>query len=628
MIDATKFPLLSQIDNPQDLKKLAHDDLVKLAAEVRSFMIESLDHCGGHFGSNLGTVELAIALHYLYDTPHDNIVWDVGHQAYPHKILTGRKEELKTIRQIGGLAPFPNREESEYDVFGVGHSSTSIGAALGMSLAASLQGIQQKNIAIIGDGAMTAGMAFEALNHAGGIKANLLVILNDNDMSISNNVGALNNYFARMWSSDLYTSFREGSKRVLEKMPPSWGELMRRTEEHMKGMVAPGTLFEEMGFYYVGPIDGHDLPLLLNILEKLKKQSGPRLLHIVTKKGKGYEAAEAEPIEYHAVKPKFNSSEKCAQPVVTTLPTYSAIFGQWLCDIAEQDTRVVGITPAMCEGSDLIEFSQKFPERYFDVGIAEQHAVTLAAGMACAGLKPIVAIYSTFLQRAYDQFIHDVALQNLPVVFALDRAGLVGGDGATHNGAFDLSFARCIPNVIIMAPADENELRQMLYTAYLQNSPTIVRYPRGTGPGITVQKEMTALPLGVAQWRRQGKKIALLAFGSMLLPCETVAHNIDATLINMRFVKPLDEALLKELIKTHEIFVTVEENAALGGAGSAVNEMMMKLNAELHILNLGLPDKFIEHGNHQQLLAQNGLDANGIEQTIRNFIATLEEQAS
>jgi 1-deoxy-D-xylulose-5-phosphate synthase len=627
-IDNQKFPLLSQINFPSDVKKLIPTQLPELATEVRQFLIETLDHCGGHFGANLGTVELAIALHYLYDTPDDKIVWDVGHQAYAHKILTGRKEQLHTIRQLGGLAPFPAREESEYDAFGVGHSSTSISAALGMALAAEQQGLAQKAVAVIGDGAMTAGMAFEALNHAGAAKTSMLVVLNDNDMSISGNVGALNNYFARMWSSNLYTTFREGGKRVLEKMPPSWGELMRRTEEHMKGMVAPGTLFEEMGFYYVGPIDGHDLPLLLSIIEKLKKQQGPRLLHIVTKKGKGYLPAENDPIEYHAVKPKFYSGADATVKTSVAKPTYSNIFGDWLCDIAARDPKVVGITPAMREGSDLIKFSEQYPARYFDVGIAEQHAVTLAAGMACGGLKPVVAIYSSFLQRAYDQLIHDVALQNLPVVFALDRAGLVGGDGATHNGAFDFSFLRCIPNIIVMAPADENELRQMLYTAYLQSGPTVVRYPRGSGIGVTVQKEMTELPLGKAQLRRTGKKIALLAFGSMVAVADEVGAQLDATVVNMRFVKPIDQTLVAELASTHELLVTLEENAVQGGAGSAVDEVLTKLNLQASILNIGLPDKFIEHGDHQQLLAQNGLDIASVTKSILSFTALARAEES
>ena len=625
-IDTKTFPLLSQIDSPNDLKKLTPEQLPQLAHEVREFLIETLDQCGGHFAANLGTVELAIALHYLYDTPDDKIVWDVGHQAYAHKILTGRKEQLHTIRQHGGLAPFPSREESKYDAFGVGHSSTSISAALGIALAAEQQGLVQKAVAVIGDGAMTAGMAFEALNHAGAAKTSMLVILNDNDMSISGNVGALNNYFARMWSSDLYTTFREGGKRVLERMPASWGKLMRRTEEHMKGMVAPGTLFEEMGFYYVGPIDGHDLPLLLSIIEKLKKQQGPRLLHIVTKKGKGYQPAEDAPIEYHAVKPKFNSGAAAKVKSTPARPTYSNIFGDWLCDIATQDPRVVGITPAMREGSDMIKFSHQYPSRYFDVGIAEQHAVTLAAGMACGGLKPIVAIYSSFLQRAYDQLIHDVALQNLPVVFALDRAGLVGGDGATHNGTFDFSFLRCIPNMIIMAPADENELRQMLYTAYLCNGPSVVRYPRGSGSGMAVQQEMTALEVGKGECCRVGKKIALLAFGSMVAIAHEVGATLDATVVNMRFVKPLDTALVAEIARTHEILVTLEENAVQGGAGSAVNEFLADVNIQIPILNIGVPDHFIEHGDHEKLMAQIGLDVSGVTQSILEFCSAINEK--
>ena len=622
-VDIKKFPLLSQIDLPVDLRQLNEAQLPGLAAELRQFICEALDQCGGHFAANLGTVELAIALHYLYDTPTDNIIWDVGHQAYPHKILTGRKARLTTIRQTKGLAPFPKRDESPFDAFGVGHSSTSISAALGMALASELSGEDKSHVAVIGDGAMTAGMAFEALNHAGAVKANILVVLNDNDMSISHNVGALNNYFARIWSSNIYTTFREGSKRMLEKMPAAWGEFMRRTEEHVKGMVAPGTLFEEMGFYYVGPIDGHDLSMVLDILKKIRKHKGPRLLHVVTKKGKGYKPAEQAPIKFHAVKPGFYSnSEKTATP---TANNYANIFGEWLCDIAAVDESVVGITPAMCEGSDLIKFAEQFPERYFDVGIAEQHSITLAAGMACAGLKPVVAIYSSFLQRAYDQLIHDVALQNLPVLFAIDRASLVGGDGTTHNGIFDLSYLRCIPNMIIMAAADENELRQMLYTGYLQNTPVAVRYPRGSGPNTRVEKEMAALPIAKAVIKRQGKKLALLSFGAMLQTAQQVGELLDATVVNMRFVKPLDVELIKTLAIEYELLVTLEENVILGGAGSGVNEVLAQKNLRVPILNLGLPDEFVHHGDPAELLAQHHLDTTGVQAAIENYLIKLPQ---
>ncbi len=620
-IDTEKFLLLSQIDSPTDLRLLDESALETLAEEIRQYLVQELDKCGGHFGANLGTVELAIALHYLYNTPTDNIIWDVGHQAYAHKILTGRKEALATIRQTDGLAPFPARSESEYDAFGAGHSSTSISAALGMALASGLNDDDKRNVAIIGDGAMTAGMAFEALNHAGYSKANMLVILNDNDMSISKNVGALNNYFARIWASNIYTNIREGGKRVLEKMPATWGDFMRRTEEYMKGMVAPGVLFEEMGFYYVGPINGHDLPLLLEILQKIRTHKGPRLLHIVTKKGKGYEPAEKDPIKYHAVKPGFHSKTDDNLVAVKKAPTYSNIFSQWLCDIAGQDDKVVAITPAMCEGSDLVNFAEQFPTRYFDVGIAEQHSVTVAAGMACEGLKPVVAIYSSFLQRAYDQLLHDVAIQNLPVLFAIDRASLVGGDGATHHGMFDLSYLRCVPNMVVIAPSDENELRQLLYTGYKHNGPVAVRYPRGVGPGVKIEKTMTQLPIGKAEIRHQGKKVALLAFGSMLAVAEQIAAELNYTVVNMRFVKPLDTQLIESLAATHELMVSLEENVIQGGAGSGVTEWLAQEKISTPILNLGLPDEFIEHGDAHQLLAQNGLDIIGIKKSIEEYLA-------
>jgi len=616
-----QFPLLSKIDCPAQLRELAEDQLPQVVKELREFLLYSLNQCGGHFAGNLGTVELAVALHYIFDTPDDRLVWDVGHQAYPHKILTGRRDQITTIRQTHGLAPFNARSESSYDCFSVGHSSTSISAALGMAVAAQRDGSNRKAIAITGDGAMTAGMAFEALNHAGDIHANLLVILNDNDMSISDNVGALSNYFARILSGKFYTSMRESSKKVLKAMPSMW-ELARRTEEHFKGMLIPGTLFEELGFNYIGPIDGHDLDTLVKTLRNLRELNGPQLLHIVTKKGKGYAPAEADPIGYHAVNPGFldTTASSNSKPKAKT---YSNIFGDWLCDMAALDERLMGITPAMREGSDLIRFSQEYPDRYFDVAIAEQHAVTFAAGLACEGKKPVVAIYSTFLQRAYDQLIHDVALQNLPVLFALDRSGLVGGDGATHNGAFDLSYLRCIPNMVVMAASNENELRQMLYTGFQYNGPCAVRYPRGTGSGVSVQQEMTAIPLGKAEVKRRGNNIALLAFGSMVTPALKAGEILDATVVNMRFVKPLDEALIKQLAQTHDLLVTIEENAVMGGAGSAVAEYLNSQNIPCQILHLGLPDRFIEHGDSKQLLADCGLDAEGITKAVQERIAVI-----
>jgi 1-deoxy-D-xylulose-5-phosphate synthase len=557
----------------------------------------------------LGAVEIAIALHYVYDTPYDKLVWDVGHQAYPHKILTGRKEALHTIRQCGGLSPFLKREESEYDAFGVGHSSTSVSAALGMAIASQLKNEDRKAVAIIGDGAMTAGMVFEALNHAGALKTDMLIVLNDNDMSISGNVGALNNYFARVWSGKTYQSIKNGGKRVLQKMPNGWGEFMRRTEEHLKGMVAPGTFFEELGINYIGPIDGHDLKQLISILHNMQALKGPQLLHIVTKKGKGYAPAEADPIAYHAVKPHFYHplEKKIAKP---SLPTYSNIFGKWLTEMAHQDDKIIGITPAMAEGSDLLQFKTHFPDRYFDVGIAEQHALTLAAGMASMGLKPVVAIYSSFLQRAYDQLIHDIATQNLPVLLTIDRAGVVGGDGVTHQGAFDISYLRCIPNMTIMTPSDENELKNSLYTGYQLNSPVAVRYPRGAVTGKGVEAQMQAFPVGKARVLRQGKRLALLAFGPLLHQIAELADTLDATLVDMRFVKPLDEALL------------FEENALMGGAGSAVNEFVMQHQLPVKILNQGFPDAYIEHGEPDKIMANLGLDKIGLAQTIQEFYAS------
>jgi len=597
-----KYPLLDGIVAPADLRRLPVNRLPALARELREFLIQTVSTRGGHFAAGLGTVELTIALHHVYETPRDLLVWDVGHQAYPHKVLTGRRDRLHTIKQDGGLAPFPTRGESEYDTFGVGHSSTSISAALGMAVAAARAGEDRRVVAIIGDGAMTAGLAFEALNHAGALPADLLVILNDNDMSISENVGALSNQFARALSGRVYAHLREGGKKVLRPMPAVW-ELARRSEEHLKGMVLPGTLFEEMGFNYIGPMDGHDVKALVRTLRNIRKLRGPQFLHVVTRKGKGYAPAEADPIKWHGPGP-FDPVSGTIFKEKSTGPTYSQIFGQWLCDMAERDPRIIGITPAMREGSGLVEFSRRFPERYFDVAIAEQHAVTFAAGLATQGLKPVVAIYSTFLQRAYDQFIHDVALQNLPVVFAVDRAGLVGSDGATHQGSYDLSFARCIPNTVIMAPADENECRQMLYTASTLEGPALVRYPRGSGPGVPVVKEMTALPLGKAQLRREGKSgLALLAFGALVAPAAAIAEAFDATLANMRFIKPLDEELILALAARHRALVTIEENAVLGGAGSAVVELLAAEGVSLPLLQVGIPDRFIAHGSREAPLA-------------------------
>ncbi|MBX9964544.1 MAG: 1-deoxy-D-xylulose-5-phosphate synthase [Burkholderiales bacterium] len=611
---SVSYELLETINEPADLRKLDRKRLPQLTKELRDFIVESVSQTGGHLSSNLGTVELTVALHYVFDTPTDRIVWDVGHQTYAHKILTGRREQMSTLRQFGGVAGFPRREESPYDTFGTAHSSTSISAGLGMAVAAKLAGEGRRAVAVIGDGALTAGMAFEALNNAGAMDANLLVILNDNDMSISENVGALNNYLARLLSGRLYTSARKASEKVLGVVPPMW-ELAKRAEEHVKGMVTGGTLFEEFGFNYIGPIDGHDIDTLVSTLSNIRKLSGPQFLHVVTRKGKGMGAAEDDPILYHGVS-KFDP----AVGIVAKSggkPTYTQIFGDWLCDMAAQDARLIGITPAMREGSGLVRFSQEYPERYFDVGIAEQHAVTFAAGLACEGLKPVVAIYSTFLQRAYDQLIHDVCIQNLPVVFALDRGGLVGADGPTHHGAFDLSFLRCLPNMTVMAPSDENECRQMLYTAFTLDTPTAVRYPRGSGPGVTPVARMTALPVGKGEVRRRGQRVAMLAFGSMLKPALEAAETLDATVVNMRFVKPLDAALVAEIAADHDLIVTVEENALDGGAGSAVLEALASARIERHVLQLGLPDRFIEHGDHALLLKQCGLDSVGIVQSVQ-----------
>ncbi|HEY5264843.1 MAG TPA: 1-deoxy-D-xylulose-5-phosphate synthase [Steroidobacteraceae bacterium] len=615
---STSYPLLEAIDTPADLRRLPPAKLKALAQELRQFLIQSVSTRGGHFAAGLGTVELTIALHYVFNTPHDRLVWDVGHQAYPHKVLTGRREQLHTIKQHLGLAPFPSRPESEYDTFGVGHSSTSISAALGMAVAAAQRGEERRVVAIIGDGALTGGMAFEALNHAGSLPANLLIVLNDNDMSISENVGALSNYLARALSGRMYSHLRESGKKVLRQMPTVW-ELARRSEEHLKGMVLPGTLFEEMGFNYIGPIDGHEVKALVSTLRNLKKLHGPQFLHVVTRKGKGYAPAEADPIKWHGPGPFDAASGKIFKEAATG-PSYSQIFGQWLCDMAERDPDIVGITPAMREGSGLVEFSKRFPDRYFDVAIAEQHAVTFAAGLAVEGLKPVVAIYSTFLQRAYDQLIHDVALQNLPVVFAVDRAGLVGSDGATHQGSYDLTFLRCIPNMVIMAPADENECRQMLYTGTTLAAPSVVRYPRGTGPGAPLAAHMTALPVGRAQARREGGSgLAILAFGALVEPAAKIAERLDATLINMRFIKPLDADTVIAVARRHRAIITIEENAIMGGAGSGVGEVLAAAGVPLPMLQLGIPDRFIEHGSRATCLAAAGLDLAGLTASVEQW---------
>ncbi len=608
------YPLLDTIETPEQLRRLPAEDLPQLAGELRRFLIRSVARTGGHLSAGLGTVELAIALHYVYDTPEDRLIWDVGHQSYPHKILTGRRRLMPTLRQLGGLSGFPKRSESPYDSFGTGHSSTSISAALGMALAARQEGSGRRVAAVIGDGAMTGGMAFEALNHAGDLKADMLVILNDNEMSISPNVGGMHNYLARILSGKFYSTMRDGSKSVLSMVPPVW-ELARKAEEHMKGMVIPGTLFEELGFNYIGPIDGHDLPTLITTLRNLRQRGEPQFLHVVTRKGKGYPPAEENPTCYHGVTAfDPDTGEIHATPGA---PTYTELFGDWICEMAERDQRVVGITPAMCEGSGLAEFARRFPERYFDVGIAEQHAVTLAAGMACDGLKPVVAIYSTFLQRAYDQLIHDVALQNLPVLFAIDRAGLVGRDGPTHAGSFDLSFLRSVPNLVIMAPADGNELRRMLYTGLLHDGPAAVRYPRGSGPEVEMEQEMRELVIGKGRLGREGRRVALIAFGSMVAPALQAAEQLDASVVNMRFIKPLDRPLLLDMARHHDLLVTIEENVVAGGAGSAVNECLLRCGMEIPLLNLGLPDRFVEHGGHGELLAQCGLDAHGIIESVR-----------
>jgi len=613
--------LLDTIDYPQQLRLLDHKQLVQLAKELRSFLVESVARTGGHLASNLGVVELTIALHYVFNTPDDKLVWDVGHQTYPHKILTGRRDKMQALRKPQGIAGFPRRSESEYDTFGTGHSSTSISAALGMAVAAQKTGSQRRSVAIIGDGAMTAGMAFEALNNAGNMDANLLVILNDNDMSISNNVGALNKYLAKLLSSRFYGTVRKSGKKVLSAVPPMM-EFAKRAEEHVKGMVMPGTLFEEFGFNYIGPIDGHDLDALIDTLQNIKELSGPQFLHIVTQKGKGFEPAEDNPNKFHGVG-KFDPLNGNAINT-NAVKTYTEVFGDWLVDMAAKDQRLIGITPAMCDGSGLNAFASAYPDRYFDVGIAEQHALTFAAGMACDGLKPVVAIYSTFLQRAYDQLIHDIALQNLPVLFAIDRAGLVGADGPTHAGSFDLTYLRCIPNIVIMTPSDENECRQMLTTGFQYNGVAAVRYPRGSGTGTAINPDLVPIEIGKGKVVRTGKNVAILAFGSMLEPALKAAENMDATVADMRFVKPIDAQLIEQLANEHSYIVTVEENCIMGGAGSAVLEALQNMHRSIQhpikTLCLGLPDQFIEHGVHETMLAECGLDAGGIADAIAKLI--------
>ncbi|OEC34689.1 1-deoxy-D-xylulose-5-phosphate synthase [Pseudomonas cuatrocienegasensis] len=619
-------PLLDRANTPDALRRLAEAELDTLADELRQYLLYTVGQTGGHFGAGLGVIELTIALHYVFDTPDDRLVWDVGHQAYPHKILTGRRERMGSLRQKDGIAAFPRRSESEYDTFGVGHSSTSISAALGMAIAAQLQNSKRKAVAVIGDGALTAGMAFEALNHASEVNANMLVILNDNDMSISKNVGGLSNYLAKILSSRTYASMREGSKKVLSRLPGAW-EIARKTEEHAKGMLVPGTLFEELGWNYIGPIDGHDLPILLATLRNMRDLDGPQFLHVVTKKGKGFAPAEVDPIGYHAITKLEPINAPAAQPLSiqkqATGPKYSSVFGQWLCDMAEADERLVGITPAMKEGSDLVAFSERYPERYFDVAIAEQHAVTLAAGMACEGAKPVVAIYSTFLQRAYDQLIHDVAVQHLDVLFAIDRAGLVGEDGPTHAGSFDLSYLRCIPGMLVMTPSDENELRRMLSTGHLYDGPAAVRYPRGSGPNAVIEPGLSPLEVGRGVVRRQGQGVALLVFGVQLREALKVGETLNATVVDMRFVKPLDEALVRELAASHGLLVSIEENSIMGGAGSAVSEFLARESLSTPMLHLGLPDYYVEHAKPAQMLAECGLDEAGIKAAVRERLTLL-----
>lgn len=613
------YPLLDTIQSPADLRRLERKQLPQLAEELRSFLVESVSKTGGHLSSNLGTVELTIALHYVFDSPDDRLVWDVGHQTYAHKVLTGRREGMARLRTHGGVSGFPKRSESRYDTFGVGHSSTSISAALGMALGAKLKGESRNTVAIIGDGAMSAGQAFEALNNAGVADANMLVILNDNDMSISPPVGALNKYLARLFSGSTFNAARKAGEKVLA-VSPSLLEFANRVEEHVKGMLTPGTLFEELGFNYIGPIDGHDLDSLIPTLQNLQKLKGPQFLHVITKKGQGYKLAEADPILYHGVS-KFQPELGIEGGKSGGKPTYTQIFGDWLCDMAASDPKLVGITPAMGEGSGMIRFAERFPERYFDVGIAEQHAVTFAAGLACEGMRPVLAIYSTFLQRGYDQLLHDVALQNLPVVFALDRGGLVGADGPTHHGTFDLSYLTCIPNMVVMTPSDEEECRKMLTTAYHIDGPSAVRYPRGVGPGVATEKQLTALPVGKGEIRRRGQRIALLAFGSMLSPCLDAADELDATVANMRFVKPIDRELIIGLAAEHSLLISVEENVLIGGAGAEVARVLEEINSPARLVRLGIPDRFIDHGDQARLLAEIGLDREGIIRATREHAA-------
>ena len=617
-LDLAHYPTLALARSPEALRKLPQDKLRPLADELRQYLLTCVSQSSGHFASGLGTVELTVALHYIYNTPFDRLIWDVGHQAYPHKILTGRAEQMSTIRKKDGLHPFPWPPESEFDTFAVGHSSTSISAALGMAIAADKEQQGRKVVAVIGDGAMTAGMAFEAMNHAGDISKDLVVVLNDNEMSISENVGALNSHLARLLTGNLFNSIRDGGKKLLSNVPPI-KEFASRAEEHIKGMVVPGTIFEELGFNYIGPIDGHDINGVVDTLRNMRKFKGPQLLHVVTRKGKGYPEAEKDPIKFHAV-PKFNPAEQALPKAKASKPTFSAIFGNWLCDMAKQDPKLMAITPAMREGSGMVAFSQQYPEQYFDVAIAEQHAVTLGAGMAKDGLNAVVAIYSTFLQRAYDQLIHDVALQNLPVLFAIDRAGIVGADGPTHQGAFDIAFLRCIPNMIVMTPADENECRQMLYTGHMANAPAAVRYPRGAGKGITPEQSMTALPLGKSRTLRTGKKVALLNFGTLLPFAEAAAEELDATLVDMRFVKPLDTDVLQALKADHECFVTLEDGCIMGGAGSAVSEYVMQNRLKTDVLTLGLPDSFILQGSQEEMYAELGLDTDGIITAVTAYV--------
>ena len=612
-------PLLDRIEQGDSLHALNTQQLLQISEELRAYLLYTVGQTGGHFGAGLGVIELTVALHHIYNTPHDRIVWDVGHQTYPHKILTGRRGQMHSMRQADGLAGFPKRTESEYDTFGVGHSSTSISAAMGMALAARQQGINRKVIAVIGDGAITGGMAIEALAHAGHERPNMLVILNDNQMSIGHNKGGLATYFAKIWASKFYISMRKGSKKVLQKIQPAW-ELAKRTEEHLKGMVAPGTLFEELGFHYIGPLDGHDLPGLLQTLENIKDLDGPQFLHIRTMKGKGFQPAEQDPVGYHAVN-KIEAKPKGPLAAVTEAkpsgPKYQAVFGRWLCDMAERDNRLVGITPAMCEGSGMVEFSKRFPDRYYDVAIAEQHALTMAAGMSCDGLKPVVAIYSTFLQRGYDQLIHDISLQNLDVTFGIDRAGLVGEDGPTHHGAFDLSYLRCIPNMVIGAPSDENECRQMLYTAYQYPGPAAIRYPRGTGPRALIADELVQMPIGKAREVRSGKQVAILNFGALLPHALLAANQLNATVVDMRWVKPMDTKIIETLADEYDLLVTLEDNAISGGAGSGVNQCLVEQHLLVGVLNLGIPDAFIEHGTSEEQHAWIGLDGPGIERAIK-----------